>query len=151
MSEHTLFLARRRGREGFYKFVYLKWKTVGLDALPLRFLFLHISQSLSFYSLREINGLAPNSWTSWALSVKISFFSSDLQTARTNLIKKYLVHIPPQAKRHGIIKKWLQKGQAPFPNDALAAVVFDFHKNKHYNKKNFKDLNELSVMSWGKR
>jgi len=33
------------------------------------------------------------------------------------------------------MKKWLQKGQAPFSDDALAAVVFDFHKNEHYNKK----------------
>ena len=41
------------------------------------------------------------------------------------------------------MKKWLQKGQAPFSDDALAAVVFDFHKNEHYNKKKkkLKDLN----------
>ena len=72
---NTLYSSLDDGDEkGFTNSVYLKWKTVGLDALPLRFLFLHISQSLSFYSLREINGLAPNSWTSWALSVKIFFF-----------------------------------------------------------------------------
>ena len=88
--------------------------TICIFASDECFKFLYFSQPFLSYHQRQMT-------CDVVVSTKSSMFSSTLQTAHTNLIPWYLIHIL-QATRLAIIEKWLQRREVTFSDDFLAVV-----------------------------